>query len=79
MTWTIAGWENQGDAMFVGVLDILAENARIEPTTPHDVDISVLAMSTYIYTRYVYLYLYLLCLLIFKFQANLVRLLALKL
>jgi hypothetical protein len=56
MTWTIARWENQGDAAFAGVLDIHAENARIEPTTTHDVDISVLAMSIYISTRYVYLY-----------------------
>ena len=48
MTWTIARWENQGDAAFVGVLDIHVGNARIERTTLHDVDISVLAMSTYI-------------------------------
>ena len=56
MTWTIARWENQGDAAFAGVLDIHAKTARIEPTTTHDVDISVLAMSIYISTRYVYLY-----------------------
>ena len=37
MTWTIAIWENQGDAAFVGVLDIHVGNARIERTTPHDV------------------------------------------
>ena len=48
MTWTIARWENQGDAAFVGVLDIHVGNARIERTTPNDVDLSVLAMSTYI-------------------------------
>ena len=56
MTWTIARWENQGDAAFAGVLDIHAKTARIEPTTTHDVDIHVLAMSIYISTRYVYLY-----------------------
>lgn len=50
MTWTIARWENQGDAAFAGVLDIHAKTARIEPTTTHDVDIYVLAMSIYIST-----------------------------
>ena len=48
MTWTIARCENQGDAAFVGVLDIHVGNARIERTTPHDVDLSILAMCTYI-------------------------------
>ena len=48
MTWTIARWENQGDAAFAGVLDIHVGNARIEPTTPPDVDIFVLVMCTYI-------------------------------
>ena len=39
MTWTIARWENQGDATLVVVLGIHVGNAHIEPTTPHDVDI----------------------------------------
>ena len=59
MTWIIAKLENQGDAAFAGALGIHVGNARIEPTTPHDVVKFVLVMLPFICNRSVnFEYLY---------------------